>query len=83
MIKSDEKNGSYTLLPTVSTDVNLIVRGGHAVFLQGNLHDVVANTEASRQQPYTLLAAVPATYEDTLATGKVIPHLLAIVYYSK
>ncbi|KAK8386052.1 hypothetical protein O3P69_010640 [Scylla paramamosain] len=55
---ADGVNGTDMVIPTLLADVNVHVKGGAIMPLQGNLHDWVKTTEDSRQVSFTFLVAL-------------------------
>lgn len=56
--EADGVNSTDNVIPTLLADVNVHVRGGAVVPLQGNLHEWIKTTEDSRAYPFTLLVAL-------------------------
>lgn len=67
LLVSCHTNGTSVLLPTLFSDVNALLRGGRALFLQGDLHDAVNHTEDSRARDFTVVVAFDNT---TTSTGE-------------
>lgn len=55
---ADGVNSTDLVIPTLLADVNVHVKGGAILPLQGNLHDWVKTTADSRQVPFTFLVAL-------------------------
>lgn len=62
---SNSFNGTDQEVPTLLTDVNVHVRGGVVLPLQGNLQDAVMTTEEFRAAPLHLLVALSCQVNDT------------------
>ncbi|XP_018020558.1 maltase-glucoamylase [Hyalella azteca] len=62
-LMSNSSNGTETTLATTSTDINVFIRGGKIVFLQGSLSEPIATAEQMRKLDYHIRAAVSSDGE--------------------
>ncbi|XP_068215262.1 lysosomal alpha-glucosidase-like [Palaemon carinicauda] len=58
MLVSSSKDGENMVLPTLLNDINVHMRGGSIIALQGNLHEDFNTTAEFRQKPLLLMVAL-------------------------
>lgn len=71
---SNSRDGENLILPTLLNDMNVHIRGGSIIALQGNLHEDFNTTAEFRQMPLLLMIALTCELEandttTTLAAG--------------
>ncbi|XP_063589584.1 sucrase-isomaltase, intestinal-like [Penaeus indicus] len=65
---SSSSTGENLVLSTLLTDVNVHVKGGTIVPMQGNLHEFIRTTEDLREKPYHILVVLTTNITTTEPT---------------